>query len=183
MTSRFLIAIGIAILASLPAFAPAQSADKSDHATAEKAAEKTAADKLAADKAARELKTMEMFLGFTQQMMKMGIEQQQRDRQLKAEQEERARQTAIKTEAEAKSAKFRPFQGVADVYLDDKASVTSVTGVRLVGYVEIGSRLFAEFAGVDGGDSWVIDTSRITAVRVRKSATSASSASSASSQR
>lgn len=159
MRKPFIVAVSLAVLAaSTGAQQEREPAEKSDPTPTEQAAQNQQA--------------MELFFGFTRQMMEMSVESQQREARRKAEQEERARQAVAKAEADANAAKLRPFEGVADLFLDPAevaADKPSVSGVRLIGYVELGESLFAEFSDADGREPWVIDTARLAAVRVRKS--------------
>jgi len=113
-------------------------------------------------------KQVELVLGIVQQMAKLYIESSLTKAARKEEQELRTREIAKLKERQIQEEKLRPFGGLLDVFYTvggGGAQTPHLTGVRLIGYVELGGRSFARFSG--DNETWMIDVARIVAIRVQ----------------
>ena len=113
-------------------------------------------------------KLADLVLGVAQQLIKLRIESNLTKAARKEEQEMRAREIAKVKEQQALNEKLRPFAGLVDVFIGiDGPSAKSpyLQSAKFVGYLEIGKQTFARFT--IGDQTWMVDTARIVAIRVR----------------
>jgi|GEM_PF-4834645 len=112
-------------------------------------------------------KEMEFLLSAAQLAMKFQMQSTEQEARRKREKEEEAKKEALL----AQKAKMRPFEGIADVFFTAKEvadNKPSLTGVKVVSFVDIGDQTFVEYSKASSGETWVIDVAKIVGVRVRK---------------
>jgi hypothetical protein len=123
----------------------------------------------AAQKAKEQTRALELFLGFTQQVVQTQADQKAAAKKRKADQRERAR----KAKRERQEKDLGPFRGVCDVYLEKQAGQPNpLTDVMLEKVVRVGGRTFFQFRKRHGqlqppqdAESWLVEPGRIVAVR------------------